>query len=74
VRPEPKLPTPADDLRCFYEDSGCSSGMRLRTLGVVLLEGRAVLWLLLACAPLPEAVTWDASTGVTPGHGTADML
>jgi hypothetical protein len=25
--------------------------------------GRAVLRLLLACAPLPEAVTWDASTG-----------
>jgi hypothetical protein len=36
--------------------------------------GRAVLRLLLACAPLPEAVMWDASTGVTPARGAADAL
>jgi hypothetical protein len=48
--------------------------MRLRTLGVILPVGRVVLRLLLACAPLPDAVTWDASTGMTPGRGTADAL
>jgi hypothetical protein len=48
--------------------------MRLRTLGVALPVGRAVLRLLLACAPLLDAVTCDASIGVTPGHGAADVL
>jgi hypothetical protein len=33
-----------------------------------------VLRLLLACAPLPDVVTWDASTGVTPGRGAVDAL
>jgi hypothetical protein len=64
----------ADDLRRFRDDFGCSSWMRLHTLGVALPMGRAVLRLLLACTPLPEAVTWDASTGVTPARGTADAL
>jgi hypothetical protein len=36
--------------------------------------GRAVLRLLLACAPLPNAVTWDASTGMTPGRGATDAF
>jgi hypothetical protein len=36
--------------------------------------GRVVLRLLLACTPLPDAVMWDASTGVTPGRGAADVL
>jgi hypothetical protein len=48
--------------------------MRLRTLGVALPVGQAMLRLLLACTPLPDAVTWNASTGVTPGHGAADAL
>jgi hypothetical protein len=48
--------------------------MRLRTLGVALPGGWAVLRLLLAYAPLPEAVTWDASTGVTPGRGVANAI
>jgi hypothetical protein len=65
---------PADDLRRFRDDSDYSSWMRLRTLGVVLLVGRVVLRLLLAYAPLPEVVTWDASTGVTPGRGAANAL
>jgi hypothetical protein len=65
---------PADDLRHFCDDSGSSSWMRLRTLGVALPVGRAVLRLLLACAPLPDAVTCDASIGVTPGRGATDAL
>jgi hypothetical protein len=48
--------------------------MRLRTLGVALPVGRAVLRLLLACAPLLDVVTWDASSGVIPGCGAADAL
>jgi hypothetical protein len=71
---ELELPAPVDDICYFRDDSGCSSWMRLRTLGVALLVGRAVLRLLLACAPLPDAVTWDASIGVALGRGAVDAL
>jgi hypothetical protein len=33
-----------------------------------------MLRLLLAYAPLPKAVTWNASTSVTPARGAADAL
>ena len=65
---------PADDLRRFLDDSGYSSWMRLRILGAILPVGQAVLRLLLAYAPLPNAVTEDASTGVIPGRDAADVF
>ena len=74
VRLELELPMPVDDLRRFRDDSGCSSWMRLHTLGAALPMGRAVLRLLLACAPLSHAVMGDASTGITPSRGAADAL
>ena len=48
--------------------------MQLRTLGVALLVGQAVLLLLLAYALLPNVVTGDASIGVTPGCGAVDAF
>jgi hypothetical protein len=48
--------------------------MLFHTLGVALPVGWVVLRLLLACAPLPDAITWDAFISVTPGHGAADAL
>ena len=62
----------ADDLRRFRVVSDCSSWMQLRTLGAVLPLGRVVLHMLLACAPLPDVVIWDAATGVTPGRGVGN--
>ena len=48
--------------------------MQLRTLGAVPPVGRAVLRLLLACAPLLDAIMVDASIGVTPGCNAADAF
>ena len=72
VRPDPELPAPTDDLCHFRVVSGCSSWMRLCTLRAALPLGRELLQMLLACAPLPDAVTCDAATGVTPGRGAGD--
>ena len=74
VRPEPELPALANDLHRFYDDSSCSSWMWLRTLGAALLVGRVVLRLFLACVPLPDVVTGDASTSITPSRDAADAL
>jgi hypothetical protein len=54
-----------DDLPHFQVDSICSVKTRLRTLGVARSDSKAVLRLLLTCAPLPDAVTNDVSIGGT---------
>jgi hypothetical protein len=58
----------------FLVDLGCSGAMRLLTLGFAYVDGRAVLWLLLACAPLPDAVTNDASISGTTMRGATIAL
>jgi hypothetical protein len=68
VIPDPELPAPIDDLRHFRADSNCSPLTRLRTFGLARPAGQAVLLLLLAYAPLPDAVTVDgAMDGIAVG-------
>ena len=56
---------PVDEHRFFGAGSIASIVTRLRTFGVAQLTRRVVLLLLLAWAPLPNAVVGD-----TPGGGT----
>jgi hypothetical protein len=65
-----------DDHHCFQVDSGRSGATQLRTLGFVQPDGRAMLRLLLACAPLPNVVINDASIGGTAmrSSGTAVVV
>ena len=74
VRSDPELSALANDLRHFHDDSGCSSWMRLHTLGARLLVSQVVPQLLLACAPFPDVVTGDALIGITLGRTAADAL
>jgi hypothetical protein len=71
VRPEPELPAPVDERRLFWAGSASSVVTRLRTLGVARPAGRAVLLLLLAWAPLLDAVAGDTPRGGTPPRGAA---
>jgi hypothetical protein len=71
VRPEPELPAPIDERRRFRAGLVSSAVTRLRTLGVARLAGRAVLLLLLAWAPLPDAIAGDTPRGGTPPRGAA---
>jgi hypothetical protein len=71
VRPKSELPAPVDERRRFRAGSVFSVVTRLRTLGVGRPAGRAVLLLLLAWAPLLDAVAVDKPKGGIPPRGAA---
>ena len=69
VRPEPKLPAPIDERRFFGTGSVSSIVTQLHTLRVARPAQHAVLLLLLAWAPLLDAVAGDTPRGGTLPRG-----